>query len=159
MNRATAGFRARTAFDEVSMVRCVVERPLQSCRGGKYVKARARSTMRAHQAFAKKFNVESRRVRELAGKRWRCSPSWASVQKSRDSIAERCAAEMWQNIFAEIIEAWAAPSFIALARGGDGFIQRLTGDDSAQTCGACAVGSDPMATPLLRKVSSVRPRA
>jgi len=38
---------------------------------------------------------------------------------------------------------------IALASGGDGFVQRFAGDESARHAARGAIGSDPMAKPLL----------
>src|SRR5260370_24120472 len=48
------------------------------------------------------------------------------------------------NIFAQVIEAGVHAGVIALAGGGNGFIQRFAGDESTRHAPRGAIGSDPI---------------
>ena len=141
-DRADRGIASSNAFDEVD----------GALRVGRAFHVNAQKIFEAggalddgaKQTFAK-LNVDVQtELRELAGNVG-VQPFLGDAFKNLEiSIAGVLCIGNRGNIFAEVIEAGVHSRVIALAGGGNGFIQRLAGDESACHLARGAIGSDPI---------------
>src|SRR5260370_28820077 len=141
-DRANGGIPRANALNEVyGSLR--VERPFH-VDAQKIIEARGTLHDGAKQALAK-FHVDiEAELRELAGNVGVQSFLSDAFEDLEISIARMLRIRNGGNIFAEIIEAGEHARVIALARGTDGFLQRLTGDEPARHAARGAIGSDPI---------------
>src|SRR5260370_1211286 len=141
-DRANGGIPRANALNEVDgSLR--VERPFH-VDAQKIIEARGTLHDGAKQALAK-FHVDiEAELSELAGNVGVQSFLSDAFKNLDIGIAGMLRIRNGGNIFAEIIEAGEHARIIAFARGGDGFIQSLTGDEPARHAPRSAIGSDPI---------------
>jgi len=141
-DRADGGTPRANVLDEVdSALR--VRRPFH-VDAQKIIEARGALHDGESQAFTK-FNVDiEAELRELAGNVG-VEPFPSDAFKNFEiGVAGVLRIRGGGNIFAEVIEAGKHARVITLAGGGDGFIQRLAGDEPARHTARGAIGSDPL---------------
>src|SRR5260370_23387 len=141
-DRAHGGIPRSNALDEVNGA-LRIKRPFHFD-AQKIVETRSTLHDGAKQAFAK-FNIDvETELGELAGNVG-VQPFLSNTFKNLEiGIAGMLRIRNGGNIFAEVIEAGEHARVVALAGGGDGFVQRLTGDESARHAAGGAIGSDPI---------------
>src|SRR5260370_41478425 len=139
---ADGGIPRANALDEVDgSLR--VERPFH-VDAQKIIEARGTLHDGAKQALAK-FHVDiEAELRELAGNVGVQSFLSDAFKNLEIGIAGMLRIRNGGNIFAEIIDAGEHARIIALARGSDGFIQRLTRAEPPTHAARGAIGSDPI---------------